>query len=167
MSMAFGGVVSKRCFSASAQRRLNDVVIVGAARTPMGSFRGWEHICHGYHNFIIIHVAYLRTIQKSVSSSLLQDTQDDSCASAWSSCHWGGVEASQGGEGVCPRGLHGICLASWDGSGSRQTSCTLCRTTRYFSQGQALVLVPCSFFGGLTRKPVFDGWIVSLFLSWL
>jgi len=40
MSMAFGGVVSKRCFSASAQRRLNDVVIVGAARTPMGSFRG-------------------------------------------------------------------------------------------------------------------------------
>ena len=38
--MAFGGVVSKRCFSASAQRRLNDVVIVGAAWTPMGSFRG-------------------------------------------------------------------------------------------------------------------------------
>jgi len=34
------GHVAKRSFSASAQRRLNEVVIVGAARTPMGSFRG-------------------------------------------------------------------------------------------------------------------------------
>merc|ERR1712029_1324442 len=38
--MGGSGLVWKRCFSSSAQRTLNDVVIVGAARTPMGSFRG-------------------------------------------------------------------------------------------------------------------------------
>jgi len=36
---AFGGI-SIRSFSTSSQRLLKDVVIVGAARTPMGSFRG-------------------------------------------------------------------------------------------------------------------------------
>jgi len=38
--MASLGKVSFRTFSSSSQRRMKDVVIVAAARTPMGSFRG-------------------------------------------------------------------------------------------------------------------------------
>ena len=36
----------KRTFASTAIRnQLKDVVIVGAARTPMGSFRGYDHLC--------------------------------------------------------------------------------------------------------------------------
>jgi hypothetical protein len=38
--MASLGKVSFRTFSTSSRRRMKDVVLVSAARTPMGSFRG-------------------------------------------------------------------------------------------------------------------------------